>query len=181
MDSILAWFFVLAVAVRMASLWVSRRNERRLRAAGAVEHGPGTSHALAGLHTFFYVGCALEGLARGASLDGVSIVGMALYAFGMSMLAWVVASLGELWTVRVYLAPDHRLHRGWIFRTFRHPNYFLSLGPELIGLALALHAWITPLVVLPVYGVFLRKRIAEEERAMEERFPGYRSPPRPER
>ena len=171
MHPLLATFFVVAVLLRVASLAVSRRNERRLREAGAEEHGVGTSNALAGLHTFFYLGCAVEGMLRDAPLDGLALVGMALYALAMTILVWVVTSLGEVWTVRVFLAPDHRLHRGWLFRTFRHPNYFLNLVPELAGLAMALHAWVTPLILLPLYAVFLRKRIAEEERAMAERFP----------
>lgn len=173
MSPILAGFFVTAVVLRMVSLAVSRRNERRLQAAGAVEHGAGTSNALAALHTFFYLGCAAEGLWRDTAVDAVSFLGMALFAFGMTVLAWVVVSLRDVWTVRVFLAPDHPLHRGWLFRAVRHPNYFLNLGPELLGLGLALHAWIAMAVLLPVYVLVLRARIRQEERAMRERFPEY--------
>ncbi|MBW3534727.1 MAG: isoprenylcysteine carboxyl methyltransferase family protein [Gemmatimonadetes bacterium] len=173
MHPILSWFFLVAVLARMATLALSRRNERALRAAGAREHGAGVSNALAGLHTFFYVGCALEGLVRGTSVDGISLVGMAVWGFAMAVLTTVIATLGPQWTVRLLVAPDHRLHRGWLFRTFRHPNYFLNLAPELIGLGLALHAWVTLVVLLPPYALFLRKRIEEEERVMGERFPEY--------
>ncbi|HEU2198705.1 TPA: hypothetical protein VU942_002116, partial [Streptococcus pneumoniae] len=55
-----------------------------------------------------------------------------------------------------------------LFRTVKHPNYFLNILPELIGLTLLSHAYVTFVLVFPVYAVILYRRIAEEEKLLHE-------------
>jgi isoprenylcysteine carboxyl methyltransferase (ICMT) family protein YpbQ len=169
----MVWFVVVAVLLRIATLAVSIRNERRLKADGAVELGAGTSTALALAHVLFYVAAASEGLWRGAPLDAVSYLGFALYAFGMAMLFVVMRLLGRWWTVKLIIARDHELVTHPLFRWVRHPNYFLNILPELVGFALALHAFATLIVGLPCYLVVLAMRIRQEDQAMRARFPAY--------
>jgi isoprenylcysteine carboxyl methyltransferase (ICMT) family protein YpbQ len=171
---ILWGFFSLAVLMRLTSLLVSRRNERVLRLAGAEEFGVRNSAVLAGLHVLFYMGAMAEGIWRRAQPDALSFLGIGLCLFGMLMLAVVIYQLNGLWTVKLYLAPGHTLNQNWLFRTVRHPNYFLNVLPELLGLALALKAWWVLMTVMPVYLISLGVRIAEEERVMQRRFPDYR-------
>ncbi|AVQ03162.1 hypothetical protein B7G68_15690 [Caulobacter segnis] len=166
-------FVVLAVAWRLTSLARSRANEKGLRRAGAVEVGAGASLALTLAHVAIYLGAIGEAIARGFWLDGVAAVGLALYGFGAAMLALVIRDLGRVWTVKVFIAPDHVLVRTWLFRTFRHPNYILAILPELVGLCLALHAVVTLICGLPLYAALLWIRIRLEEAAMRERFPAY--------
>lgn len=167
------WFVLLAILLRVATLVVSIRNERRLKADGAVEFGAANSTALALAHTLFYVSAATEGLWRAAPLDAVSQAGFVLYGFGMAMLLVVMGLLGRLWTVKLIIAPDHRLATHPLFRLVRHPNYYLNILPELTGFALALHAFGTMLVGLPVYLIPLAIRIRQEDRVMRARFAGY--------
>jgi len=56
----------------------------------------------------------------------------------------------------------------------RHPNYFLNIVPELIGLAFALHAFGTLIVVGSLYSIPLTIRIREEERVMRTTFSAYK-------
>lgn len=170
----LVGFVLSAVAFRLAMLLVSLRNERRLKAHGAVEIGATNSAVLALAHVAFYLAAAAEGFAlRDWSLDAVSLAGLALYLFGMTVLLLVVGSLGRLWTVKLLIAADHQLVENRLFRWVRHPNYYLNILPELIGFALVLHAWGTLLVGLPLYLVPLIVRIRQEEQAMRQRFPAY--------
>jgi len=60
-----------------------------------------------------------------------------------------------------------------LFRWVRHPNYFVSIIPELVGFALALNAYWTLVVGLPLYCIPLFIRIRQEEAAMVEAVPGY--------
>lgn len=174
MHPALVTFFGAAVAFRLISLAVSRRNERTLRAAGAEEFGAGNTVVLASLHAACYIGAFAEGLWRRPALDGLTTAGVALYAIGMLVLWMVVRRLGRLWTVKLYLAPDHTLDRSWLFRVVRHPNYLLNVLPELIGLVLALRAWIVLGTLFPAYLVSLGVRVAQEERIMRRRFPSFR-------
>jgi isoprenylcysteine carboxyl methyltransferase (ICMT) family protein YpbQ len=174
MHPVLWGFFGWAVLLRGASLWISWRHERALVRAGAAQFGARNSAVLAGLHGLFYAGAWAEGLWRRTQPDGLSVLGMGLYLLALAMLAVVIRQLNGLWTVKLYLAPEHALNRHWLFRRVRHPNYFLNVLPELIGLALAFHAVATTVTVLPLYLVSLGIRIAQEEQVMRRRFPEYR-------
>ena len=98
--------------------------------------------------------------------DRVSVIGVAVMAFAYLMLFYVIYKLRDVWTVKLYIVPNHRIERSFLFRTVRHPNYFLNIIPELIGVALLCHAWTTLCVGLPLYGYLLMVRIRQEERAM---------------
>lgn len=168
------WIFVFsAFAFRLASLVRSKINEKRLRAAGAIEIGAGNSAALTMAHIIVYLAAVTEGVLRGMRWDVTAIAGIMVYVFGGIALVWVVLCLGRLWTVKVLLAPNHELVRNILFRTFRHPNYYLAIIPELIGLIMAMHAVATLVLLGPVYGVILAIRIQLEEKAMRDRFPEY--------
>lgn len=174
-NTAMLWLFVLIAAIlRIASVVISSRNERQLRAAGAIELGATNSRVLAGAHVAFYLGAILERLLSGPwAFDMVALAGLVLYLFGMAALGAVVRGLGRFWTVKLILAEDHKLVTSPLFRLVRHPNYFLNILPELIGFALMLHAYTTLIIGLPLYLIPLVIRIRQEERAMHERFPAY--------
>lgn len=167
------WFVASAVLFRVATLVVSIRNERRLKAEGAVEFGAVNSTILAAAHALFYVSAAIEGVLRGGPVDLVGVIGFALYAFGMVMLVIVMRLLGRWWTVKLIIAPDHELVIHPLFRAIRHPNYLLNILPELVGLGFALHAYGTLAIGLPCYLVVLAIRVREEEQRMSARFSAY--------
>ncbi|TFF18222.1 hypothetical protein E3C22_21960 [Jiella endophytica] len=170
---LLAAFFVIAVAIRLASVVISKRHEAALRADGAVEVGAGVSRLMAAAHVAFMLAGGLEAWLRQPVPDAVSVVGLAIYAFGIVMLFVVIRLLGRFWTVKVMIARDHALVTHKLFRAVRHPNYFLNILPELVGYALVLHAFWTLAIGLPLYLVVMWLRIRQEERAMRERFAAY--------
>jgi isoprenylcysteine carboxyl methyltransferase (ICMT) family protein YpbQ len=167
-------FIAAAVLFRLASLALSIRHERRLRAGGAAEYGAANTALLALAHTAFYIAAIAEyaiGPARG--IDALALAGLALYGVGAAMLVVVIRGLGRLWTVKLLIARDHALVTTPLFRWVRHPNYLLNILPELVGFALALHATWTLAIGLPLYAVPLAIRIRQEEAAMRAVFPGY--------
>ena len=167
MDTSLSILFVAAVAARIASVLVSKRHEKKLRAEGAVEYGALNTKLLAIAHTAFYLAAFGEGLARETHFDALSGVGLVILVASLLMLVWIVSLLGPVWTVKIMIARSHPVSRHALFRTIRHPNYFLNIIPELIGIALIFHAWWTLMFGLPVYLVILAIRIWQEERAMK--------------
>lgn len=171
---VLANIAVLAVVLRLATLFISRRNEKRLKALGAQEFGADTSLILALAHTLFYMMSMLESLAwRHAVFDLVSAVGVLLYALGMLALLLVLLALKRQWTVKIIVSPGHQLVHGGIYRYFRHPNYVCNLLPELVGFALCMHGYFTLMLGLPVYAFILLRRIREEDQAMQAKFAAY--------
>src|SRR5215471_19555271 len=173
--------FSVAGMLRLGSLAISIRNEQALKAQGAREYGQRTSRHLALAHTLFYLGALAEGLWRGTQPTPWTTVGLILY--GLSVLAFVLVwrALHRLWTVKLLIASDHVLNQSALFRWVRHPNYFLNIIPELVGLALIMGAWVVLVIGLPLYLLVLRRRIVQEEQVMREHFPHYatlRVPPR---
>jgi isoprenylcysteine carboxyl methyltransferase (ICMT) family protein YpbQ len=177
MHPLLITLFVVAALLRLASVAVSRRHEKALKAHGAIEYGRRNSRLLAAAHTLFYGGAFAEGLWRSTQPTQWTTVGLLLYVLSVIALLLVWRELNGLWTVKLFIAPDHRLNQSALFRWVRHPNYFLNILPELVGLALIMGAWMVLLFGLPLYLLVLGVRIRQEEHVMHAHFPHYA--PRP--
>lgn len=162
--------FVVFFAVRLAFLAVSIKNEKRLIAKGAVQIGEKTSKLLATAHIVYYFAALISAYYTKVSFNGVSAFGAVMVALSLMILAYIIRQLGEIWTVKVYIAPNHIINRSWLFSTFKHPNYFLNIVPELIGIGLLCQAWGVMMIGLPIYAMILAKRIREEETAMAHLF-----------
>lgn len=104
---------------------------------------------------------------RWAEFNTLSVWGVAILVFAYAMLFFVIYKLRDVWTLKLYIVPDHRIETSFLFKTVRHPNYFLNVIPELIGITLLCNAWITFCVGMPVYLAILFVRIRQEERAMK--------------
>ena len=159
--------------IRLGFLRRSIQNEKRLKAAGAVEYGAGVTKALTLAHVIYYLTALIQGLRHGLVMDHVFLFGLLLYVFGIAILVWVVKALGPVWTIKLMMARDHVLHQGWLFRTFKHPNYFLNIVPELVGLGLMFHAFRLIEISLPLYCIPLGVRIVQESTVMRQRFAQY--------
>jgi isoprenylcysteine carboxyl methyltransferase (ICMT) family protein YpbQ len=75
--------------------------------------------------------------------DRVSYAGLTLYIFSIVALYYVIYSIRHIWTVKLIIAPNdyHVINSNFLFKYIRHPNYFLNIIPELVGIALLFHAW----------------------------------------
>ena len=181
MHPILITLFIVAALLRLGSLAVSIRHEKALKANGAIEYGRRTSHLLAAAHTLFYSGALAEGIWRSTQPTLWTTVGIMLYVLSIIALLLVWRALNGLWTVKLLIASDHILNQSALFRWVRHPNYFLNILPELVGLALIMGAWIVLVIGLPLYLMVLRVRIMQEKQVMKAHFPHYATRPFPPR
>lgn len=161
---IFAIFFVL----RLLSLFISIKNEKRLIRMGAVQYGKLVSLLLTLSHICYYISSLYEGYATGAVFNNYSAFGTGLMTFAYLILFYVIYKLRDVWTLKVYIAPNHRIDKSFLFKVVKHPNYFLNIIPELIGLALLCNAWRTLMIGLPFYFILLAIRIVQEERAMKQ-------------
>jgi isoprenylcysteine carboxyl methyltransferase (ICMT) family protein YpbQ len=160
----------------MITVLISGLNEKKLKRMDAVEYGKPNSGLLIIAHFVYYFSCVFEGTERGAYFyDTISTVGLGLYVFSVIMLYYVIYALRHIWTVKLIIAPKehHRLIKSPLFKYVKHPNYYLNIIPELIGIALFFHAWITLVVGLGIYLIPLVKRIRQEDAIMKKMFPDY--------
>jgi len=165
--------FSIAFCIRLVSLYISIRNEKRLKAYGAREYGKMNSIVLTLFHISFY-GMALgEGIRNHRQVNEFTFIGITLFSFSMMMLFLVIRELGALWTIKLIIAKDHVVNKSMLFRYIKHPNYFLNVLPELAAIGLICQAWTVMLIGLPLYCIPLGIRIYQEERIMKEQVKGY--------
>jgi len=178
MDTRVAFSLLVAAvaAERVVELFVSRRNERRLRARGAFEAGAGHYPLMVALHAGFLAACVAEVWLLGRPfLPWLGGPMLALVAGTMALRWWVVATLGRRWTTRVIVLPGEPLVAGGPFRLLRHPNY-LAVAVELVALPLGHTAWWTAVAFGGANLALLRHRIRVEEAALRGASPGRRDP-----
>ena len=148
MSIAIALLFLIFFCVRLLTLAISINNERRLKQAGAREYGALNSRVLAILHVVIYVAA-------------------------MAVLFYVIHALRPLWTVKLIVAQDHVLNTSPLFKYTRHPNYFLNILPELVGLALLMKCFTVLVLLFPLYLISLGVRIVQEEKIMRQTFADY--------
>jgi methyltransferase len=159
---------VTVVAVqRLLELRYSRRNERRLRARGAVEWGRGHYPVMVGIHALWLVSTLVEGLLRGPEIPWWWPLPLAAFLLVQPLRYWAILSLGENWNTRILVVPGRKLVRSGPYRYFPHPNYVV-VAVEVLSFPLIFGAWVTALVFSVLNAALLYARISEEERALKE-------------
>jgi len=165
--------FLTALLIRISALILSIKNERKLKSEGAKEYGKINTLILISLHFIFYVASFAEGIARKTQFGYITKAGIAIYVFSILVLLLVIHELKKFWTVKIIIAKKHKLNTSFIFKYIRHPNYFLNVLPELIGITLIFKSWLVFLVLFPVYVISLAIRISQEEKIMKQKFKDY--------
>lgn len=162
-------FIVIGIfVIRLAFLKISKRNEKAILEAGGCEYGKENSKRITILHILFYLFSLIEAIIFKVKFDYISIIGLIFLIFSIFMLYTVTQLLKGIWTVKLMVAKNHKFNNHWLFRVVKHPNYFLNIIPELIGLVLLCHARYTALVLFPLYAIVLYIRIKEENRVLKE-------------
>lgn len=166
------WGLAAVAAVgllRLGELAYARHTARGLLARGARAVRPDGYAAIVAVQVLWLAGCAWEPLARPSAWPAPAapswlVAGGALFALGMALRYWSMWALGPRWSTRVYVLPMPLVRRG-PYRFLPHPIY-VGVTLEIAGLALAVGAWWTLALVLPLHLLALRRRIAVEVAAL---------------
>lgn len=166
MKAALLVFAVACVGLqRLLELRLSRRNERRARARGAVERGAGHYPWMVALHVLWILSTLIEGLVRGPVFPAYWPVPLALFLAVQPLRYWAIFALGERWNTKILVVPGDRLVRRGPYRYLSHPNYVV-VAVEVLTFPLVFGAWLTALVFSALNAALLSVRIREENRAL---------------
>jgi len=169
--SLSAVYLVVGVCLvalqRLLELAYSRRNERRLRARGAVERGAGHYPLMVGLHVLWLVSTLAEGLLRGPEIPAWWPLPLAAFLLVQPLRYWAIVALGTNWNTRVLVVPGVKLVKSGPYRYLPHPNYVV-VAVEVLTFPLIFGAWITALVFSVLNATILYVRIRTENRALRE-------------
>ena len=150
----------LVTLERLAELWLSNRNTRRLLALGAQECAGGHYPLIVALHAAW-----LAVLWWLAPFRPVHPLWLALFFVVEIGRVWALASLGERWTTRIIVLPGAPLVRRGPYRFVDHPNYLVVVA-EILVLPMAFGLWRTALVFTVLNAILLAIRIHAENRAL---------------
>jgi methyltransferase len=146
----------------------SRRHERTLRHAGAVEPAGDVYRTMAWAYPGGFVAMAVDGAVNGPSPGVVTALGAVVFVLAKVLKYWAIASLGPRWTFRVLVPAGAPLVVSGPYAFVRHPNYVAVIG-EFVALAMIVGAWVTGPVVALLFAELIRRRIRVEERALRYR------------
>jgi methyltransferase len=171
--------FITAVilGLLLAETRVSRVNEARLRARGAIMPPGDVYLALLILYPAAFILMGAEGVWRASVAERVAGVssgargpswlasGVLLFAASKALKYWAIRSLGERWTFRVFVVPDAPLVTTGPYRYVTHPNYIAVVG-ELVGTAMMMGAPVSGPIMAGAFGVALRARVRFENQVL---------------
>ena len=171
--------YALVFGLMLAETRLSVRNERALRARGAIEPRGDVYLAMLILYPLAFGLMGVEGISRstrpaevvsGSSPPAWWVAGILLFLASKGLKYWAIASLADRWSFRVLVLPGAPLVRTGPYRYVEHPNYIAVVG-ELVGMCLMMSAWITGPVVILAFGVALVMRLKVETRALRDERP----------
>jgi methyltransferase len=159
--TILYAVLLFVVVQRLVELVIAKRNTTAILAAGGIEHGVGHYPLIVLLHL-----CWLASLAYFISPDRpVNVPLLSVFVVLQLLRVWVLCSLGNRWTTRVFELPGQKPIATGPYRWVRHPNYIVVAG-EILVLPLAFGAWDLAAIFSVLNGLVLWHRIRVENVAL---------------
>jgi methyltransferase len=141
------------------------RNDRRLRAAGAIEPRNDVYSSMQVAYPACFVAMIGEAWLRGSSAGAVAMAGLAVFIAAKALKYWAIATLGTRWTFRVLVPPGSTRITSGPYAYVRHPNYLAVVG-ELLGMALMARAPLTGAAAVVGFSALMLARIRVEEREL---------------
>ena len=158
----------VVIGCLLAETRVSRANERRLRARGAVTPAGDVYRLMAVLYPSAFLAMIGEGIWRAVhdppaptGAPNWIVSGVLLFLVSKALKYWAIRTLGERWTFRVFIVPDLPLVTTGPYRYVAHPNYVAVMG-ELVGTAMMCGAPIAGVVGVVSFGAVLWMRVRFE-------------------
>jgi methyltransferase len=156
---------LVVFAIMLGELRVSQRNERVLRASGAIEPPEDVYPTMRWSYPAAFVVMALEGAIFGPSPGKATVAGALLMVASKALKYWAIASLGGLWSFRVLVVPGTSLVTHGPYAVVRHPNYIAVIG-ELVSMALLVGARVAGPAAILLFSLVLWRRIQVENEAL---------------
>lgn len=160
-----AVLFMLAFGPMLVEARRSARNERVLRAIGAVEPPGDVYRVMQATYPACFVAMIAEGWIRRPGVSPALAAGAIVFMAAKGLKYWAIASLGSRWSFRVLVPPLSSPTTRGPYRFVRHPNYIAVAG-ELTGMALMAGAPVSGAVSVLAFGALMLARIRIEERAL---------------
>jgi methyltransferase len=159
-------FISALILQRLIELMIARRNEKWLKAQGALEFGMKHYRFMVWMHICFFISLLTEKLMFNKELSPLWSLLMVLFVVVQFIRIWVISSLGRFWNTKIIVLPNAEVVRKGPYRYLMHPNYFV-VAIELVVVPLTFEAYATAILFTLLNIWILSIRIPEEERALK--------------
>jgi len=156
-------FIVVLIALRIAELVLSGRNEAWLLEQGAVESGQKHYPFIVTLHVLFFLSLIIEYSAKQSV--SFSMFLLVSYFFLVALKVLVILSLGKYWNTKIYHIPNASLVKVGAYKYFKHPNYIIVIA-EIALIPLIFGLYFTAITFTMLNAIMLSVRTIEEDKAI---------------
>jgi len=112
--------------IRLISLKILMQHAKQLKVDGAVEYGIKNSKFLAITHVLIYMSAAIEAFIRKDTFSLLNGIGLIILIIAYIMLFIVIKTLGRIWTLKLFILPNHPIIKSGLYKVTKHPNYFFK-------------------------------------------------------
>jgi methyltransferase len=160
-------FFSVLMIQRLLELAIARRNEKWMKAQGAIEFGMKHYHFIVLVHSMFFVVLLFEKITFSREFSTFWPLLAAVFFCAQLIRVWAISSLGRYWNTKIIVLPNVEVVRRGPYRFIKHPNY-LVVSIELLVVPLMFGAYITACLFTILNILMLSIRIPAEEKALRE-------------
>ena len=159
-------FLLFVILQRLIELLIAKRNEKILKAQGAIEFDKNGYRVIAAMHVVFFISLICEKVFFQRTLNTYWIVFAVLFAGAQVLRYWAIKSLGVYWNTKILVLPNHKLVNTGPYKYLRHPNY-IAVIVEIAVIPLIFSCYITAVIFSLINLILLRRRIKIEEDALK--------------
>jgi methyltransferase len=136
-------FVSFVILLRIAELYVARRNEKWMVQNGAVEYGKKHYPFIIALHSLFFVSLIIEYSMQQTPSFG--LIFLLIYLLLIAFKVWIIASLGKFWNTKIFRIQNYPLINKGPYKYIKHPNYIIVIA-EIALIPLIFQLYYTALI-----------------------------------
>lgn len=155
------------VCQRLIEMLVAKKNEKKVKAIGAIEFGASHYPYMVAMHTAFFLSLIVEirFLHKGSSQYFLVLL---LFLMATQIIRyWALCSLGTYWNTKILVVPNAMIVKKGPYRWLKHPNYVV-VAIELLLIPLLFEAYVTAILFTCLNAWMMVVRIQTEEKALNQ-------------
>lgn len=165
------YFYVLLIAIiiqRLIELVIATKNERWMKARGAIEVGQSHYKWFIVIHVLFFLAMMFEFQYKAIEYEeqtSFHTVFFAIFLLAQIGRIWCIYSLGRFWNTKIIVLPKVALIKQGPYKYMKHPNYIIVFI-ELLFLPLTFGLYVVAILFPFLHLLLLTIRVPEEEAAL---------------
>lgn len=153
---------------RLIELLIAAKNERWMKARGAIELGQSHYKWFVLLHVLFFIAIVVEFQYKVITYsEQIPFYKLFFFIFLLAQLGrvWCIYSLGRFWNTKIIVLPKVALIKKGPYKYVKHPNYIIVFI-ELLFIPLIFGLYVVAIVFPFLHLLLLTIRVPEEEEAL---------------